>query len=473
MAQCHDAEAVGHCRRALGITALWACLGVVTACATVPDFDQDGGQAAGSKPHIVGAHGPLTASRSKALLERMSTEPGEAGMLERHLAIEQAVADGPLIAGNRVDILRDGPESFHAIFAAIAGAKDHVDLEYFTLEDVESDGLRLGDLLTAKRRAGVAVNVIYDSYGSSSTPASFFERLKQAGINVVEFNPINPLDATNSYALNDRDHRKILVVDGTTAIIGGVNLSTTYQSKSPGKSVAPEGKSSEHWRDTDLRIEGPAVARLQTLFFDHWATQKGPPFMSADYFPRVAAKGREVVRILGSTPDNSVPQYYVTLLSAIRNAEKSITISAAYFVPTHQEMEDLIDAARRGVDVRLLLPDQSDSARAIAVAHSRYSDLLEAGVKIYETHGLILHTKTVVVDGVWSAIGSSNFDQRSVLFNDEVDAVVLGSGTAQAMETMFADDLAKARQIDLAAWDKRPLSQRIGEFFSRIWQTLL
>jgi cardiolipin synthase len=462
-------------RPAIGVTAICASVGVLTACTSVPEFDQGGDQpsGAGSRPQIIGAYGPLTARQSKALLERMSTEPGDAGVLKRHLAIEQAVAEDPLIAGNHTRILRDGPEAFHAIFAAIQDAKDHVNLEYFILEDVESDGLHLGDLLVAKRQAGVAVNLIYDSYGSSSTPASFFDRLKQAGVTVVEYNPINPLDAKVSYSLNDRDHRKILVVDGATAIIGGVNLSTTYQSNPLGKSGAPKGESTEHWRDTDLQLDGPVVAQLQTLFLDHWTKQDGPPLAVAKYFPAVPAKGTEVVRILGSTPDRAIPRYYVTVLSAIRNAEKSISVSAAYFVPTHQEMEDLTDAARRGIDVTLLLPDQSDSARAIAVAHSHYSDLLAAGVKIYETHDLVLHSKSVVVDGVWSVIGSSNFDQRSVLFNDEVDAVVLGSETAQAMETMFGGDVAGARQIDIATWDERPLSQRMREFFSRIWQTLL
>ena len=208
-------------------------------------------------------------------------------------------------------------------------------------------------------------------------------------------------------------------------------------------------------------------------FLNHWAKQKGPPLTIANDFPTIPPKGTEVVRILGSTPAHAIPRYYVTLLSAIRNAEKSISASAAYFVPTHQEMEDLIDAARRGVDVRLLLPDQSDSERAIAVAHSRYSDLLEAGVKIYETHDLVLHSKTVVVDGVWSVIGSSNFDQRSVLFNDEVDAVVLGSATAQAMEKMFDSDVAGARQIDATQWEQRSLGQKIREMMSRVWQEML
>jgi cardiolipin synthase len=215
------------------------------------------------------------------------------------------------------------------------------------------------------------------------------------------------------------------------------------------------------------------VAELQKLFLDHWTQQNGPLLANARFFPKVAAKGAEVVRIVGSTPDKSIPRYYVTLLSAIRNAEKSVWLSAAYFVPTHQEKEDLSAAARRGVDVRILLPDKSDSPRAIAAAHSSYSDLLESGVKIYESHDVVLHSKTVVIDGVWTAIGSSNFDQRSIVFNDEVDAIVLGSATAQAMREMFEDDMRDARRIDLAAWDDRPFWQKVGELFSRIWENML
>ena len=459
-----------------GIFAIF-CVGLstLTDCASVPHIDPNMGQmsAVASKPQIIGARGPLTAQQSKALLERISTEPGDAGILQRHLAIEEAVAESPLIAGNRTRVLRDGAASFGAMFKAIQGATAHINLEYFIFEDVESEGVSLGDLLIAKRQAGVAVNVIYDSYGSSSTPTAFFDRLKEAGINLVAFNPVNPLESKVTYSLNDRDHRKILVVDGTTAIVGGVNLSTSYQSNSFGKSGPPKGGAMDPWRDTDLLIEGPAVAQLQALFLDHWNKQKGPPLGYTNMFPVIGAKGTAVARVLGSTPDKEVPRYYVTLLSAIRNAEKSIMLSAAYFVPTEQEMEDLIGAARRGLDVRLLLPDKSDSGLSIAVAHSHYSDLLQAGVKIYETHNLVLHSKTVVIDGVWSAIGSSNFDHRSVIFNDEVDVVVLGSETANELEAMFADDQHAATAIDLKAWKNRALSQRMKEIFAVAWQNLL
>ena len=446
----------------------------MAGCGSVPQIAPTTGPTLGApKPQIIGTRGPLTAQQSKAILLRLSTEPGDAGVLQRHIAIEQELADSPLIGGNRTKLLRDGPETFRAMFSMIQAASNHINLEYFIFEDIESGGIMLGDLLVAKRQAGVAVNVIYDSYGSSSTPTAFFDRFKLAGVNLVSYNPVNPLDAKVSYSLNDRDHRKILIVDGGSAIIGGVNLSSTYQSNPFGKSGAPKGAAGDHWRDTDLQIEGPAVAQLQTLFLDHWIKQKGPVLDTAIMFPTVPTKGTAVARVLGSTPDEVVPQYYVAVLSAIRNAEKSIMISAAYFVPTDQEMEDLTSAARRGVDVRLLLPDRSDSDLSTAVAHSHYRELLKAGVKIYETHNLVLHSKTVVVDGVWSVIGSSNFDHRSILFNDEVDVVVLGSETAQELQSMFQDDQAKATAIEIKAWRERPLLGRLREFYSIAWEHLL
>ena len=446
---------------------------VLGACASVPNVDETvDTSGAVVKPQIMGARGPLTERQSKALFAKMGGEAQDT--LQRHLVIEQAVSENPLIAGNRTHVLRNGEETFRAMFLAMMSAKHHINLEYFTFEDVESDGQKLGDLLLAKRKAGVAINVIYDSYGSSGTPAAFFDRLRAGDIKLVQFNPINPFDGSGKgFSFNDRDHRKILVVDGRIAIVGGVNLSTSYQGSLPGKSSAPEETPHAQWRDTDLVVEGPAVSQLQKLFLDHWTKQSGPTLSEAGYYPTVPSQGKEVVRIIGSTPDNLIPRYYVTVLSAIRNAETKIWISAAYFVPTHQEEEDLLDAARRGIDVRLFVPDDSDSQMAIAVQHSRYSELLDAGVKIYESHDQVLHTKTIVVDGVWSIIGSSNFDHRSVLFNDEVDAVVVGSNTAFELERMFEEDIAKAHPIDLREWHDRDISQKMTDFLARLWESLL
>ncbi|MEA2781821.1 MAG: cardiolipin synthase [Rhodospirillaceae bacterium] len=451
-----------------------ALLATLSACASVPKVDGiiDKASSSTTGENLVGARGPLSEAQSQAILVRLQKQAKDTDLLERHLAVEQAVSATPLVTGNQTAILRDGAETFRAMYRAMRGARHHINLEYYILEDIEQDHERLSDLLTAKQQAGVAVNIIYDSYGSMGTPKAFFDRLRKAGIALLEFNPINPLDARDSYSLNERDHRKILIVDGTTAIVGGVNLSSTYEHPL-GSLVGSDGSSSDYWRDTDLRIQGPAVAELQKLFLQHWAKQKGPPLNQASFFPTVPASGKQVVHIIGSEHDDTIPRYYATLLSAIRNAQKNIWVTTGYFVPTRDEVEDLIRAARRGVDVRLLLPGKSDSPLALAVGHSRYENLLEAGVKIYETQHEVLHSKTAVIDGVWSVVGSSNFDHRSTLFNDEVDAVVLGVESAMQMEAMFLDDLRNAKAIDLKTWVNRPLGEKIDETYSRLWQTLL
>lgn len=461
-------------RRLAAPAALCVGLAGLAACTTVPTVAPVVGQTASAqKPEIIGRRGPLTSAQIKAKLAQLSDTPDEDALLRRHLSIEQAVAENPLVAGETTHLLKDGVVTFRAMFAAIRGAKQTVNLEYFIFEDVESDGVHLGDLLLAKRQEGVAVNVIYDSFGSSDTPKAFFDRLRQGGVNVVEFNPLNPLKTKVGYSPNDRDHRKILVVDGATAIVGGVNLSTTYQPNPTGKSGSIPGEPAAHWRDTDLEIVGPAVAQLQTLFQTHWRQQHGPEIDESAWFPKLAPAGGAVVRILGSAPHDDDTRYYVTVISALRSSRKSITASAAYFVPTREEMQALTEAARRGVDVRLLLPDRSDSPNSIALGHAHYEDLLEAGVKIFETHDLVLHSKTVVVDGVWSAVGSSNFDHRSIISNDEVDAVVLGAETARELEAMAEDDRAAAHLIDRHAWARRPLKDRVRETYARVWERWL
>ena len=463
--------------RRFGATSLLLAvgLGALGGCASVPNVEPVINQSANAgEPQLVGARGPLSVEQSKAALDKLRAQAPDSDILQRHLAIENAVAESPLVTGNRTRILRDGAATFSAMFAAIKSARDHINLEYYIVEDVESDGEHLGDLLIAKRAAGIQVNVIYDSYGSNATPAAFFERLKAGGVSVVDFNPINPLQANAAVGSpNDRDHRKIMVVDGATAIVGGVNLSATYEAHPLAKSGAVAGKPTEFWRDTDLQIEGPVVAQLQKLFLEHWSAQKGPALDEAKFFPKVPSKGNEIIRVLGSTPKDGVPRYYVTVLSAIRNAEQRIQMATAYFVPTQKEIDDLVADAKRGVDIRLLLPGESDSDLALTVGRSYYRQLLEAGVKIFETRNEVLHSKVAVIDGVWTIIGSSNFDRRSVLFNDEVDAVVLGANTGQQIEAMFEDDFKDATPIELATWVDRPLSVKIKEMIFATWQNEL
>lgn len=447
----------------------------LAGCATVPSVDGALDSDQRGAPLIVGSRGPLSAAQTQAILARLGQQSNSSDILARHLAIEEAVASAPLIAGNRTTILQDGPNTFRAMFKAIRAAKSYVYLEYYIFENIESDGQYLADLLIAKHREGVAIDVIYDSYGSIDTPTEFLDQLRAAGIVLLEFHPLNPLKAHNGYSINDRDHRKILVVDGTTAIVGGVNLLTAYQPHPHARLVASDGDNPDTWHDTDLEIDGPAAVQLEQIFLDHWAAEKGP-FLAGE--PAVATqtpgRGNELIRIIGSDHDDTVPRYYATLLSAIRSAEKTIWITTAYFVPTEDELHDLEDAARRGVDVRLMLPGKSDSTMALTMGRADYGDLLEAGVKIFEMQDGMLHSKSAVIDGVWSTIGSSNFDHRSILFNDEVDAVVLGRETAQQLEAVFEKNEAeRARPINLADWEDRPLSQKLRELYTRVVINLL
>lgn len=453
-------------RRFFPAALLLLCAGV-TGCASVPDGSRIIDQKTTTAPPaiVTTARGPMTSGRSAEILTGM----GITGALQKHLALEQEVAEIPLTAGNSTRVLVDGEDTFKAMFQAISGAKRSINLEYFIFEDVKSANVRLGDLLIKKRRQGVAVNVIYDSFGSATTPPEFFERLKKARIKVVEFNPLNPLQAHKLYSPVDRDHRKILVVDGVTAITGGVNLSETYQSTGSGKSERSADAANTYWHDTDIEIRGPAVAQLQTLFFDHWAKQKGPPLGKKNYFLVHPPGGTELIRVIGSTASKTIPHYYVTLLSAMRAAQQRIWLTAAYFVPTDEQMDALVRAAQRGVDVRILVPDKSDSNMSTLMQHSHYHRLLEAGAMIFETHDVVLHSKTVIVDGLWTVIGSSNFDHRSVVFNDEVDVVIVGSKTGGELERLFEADCAKATQVTRKKWSHRAPFKRLKETIAPLW----
>jgi cardiolipin synthase len=460
------------------LVAGWPLLAAtLSGCAHVPSVPEPLAIETGAQIQVRGAGGALSPRATAAVLSRLTAQAPDSSALQRHLAIEQTVSGSPLYTGNRVTVLRDGPETFAATFAAIHAAQHYLYLEYYIFEDVSFNGEQLSDLLIARQQQGVQIDVIYDGIGSLSTPGALFDRLRSAGIRVRQFNPIG----TSPFSINDRDHRKILIADGQSGIIGGVNLSVDYESGSGSGSapdaqrapLTPAAPAHEPWHDVDLRIDGPAVRELKQLFEQHWIGQGGSAAELIASVEALTARGDEVVRVIGSQGGQLTPRYYATLISAIRSAATHIWVTAAYFVPTHQEYRALSRAARRGVDVRLLLPSHSDSGPALAAQHSHYVELLKAGVKIYERGDGILHSKTVVVDGVWSIVGSSNFDHRSVLFNDEVDAVVISTATGAQLEHYFQQDLEHASGIDLASWEQRPMGQKLREHFWRMWEQLL
>jgi cardiolipin synthase len=449
------------------------------ACAHVPIVSERQllQEAAGTQSiRIYGTRGPLSARQANRVLARVAAQAPNADALDRHLAVEQIVAEGPLYAGNSVRVLQDGAATFPAMFSAIAGAKQFLDIEYYIFQDVQSGGRDLGDLLVQQSHAGVHVRIIYDAVGSLGTPASFYDKLRAGGVQLLQYNPINPLKARTHYSPNDRDHRKILVADDEIGIVGGVNLSTDYESAPsfrPG--VAPKATpTGAHpvWHDTDLEIRGPVVPELSALFREHWHEQKGPPLAPVSPPPKLAM-GRQIVRVIGSSPSKLATRYYTTVLTAIRTAQTSVWMTAAYFVPTYQELRALKRAAQRGIDVRIILPSQSDEPEVLAVQRSYYAGMLRAGIKIYERRTGIMHSKTMVVDDVWSLVGSSNFDQRSVIFNDEVDVVVVGNEAADQLRKGMEVDMQHAQRVDWQFVRRQGAMQHLKAWFWRLWQRLL
>ncbi|HSC07590.1 MAG TPA: phospholipase D-like domain-containing protein [Steroidobacteraceae bacterium] len=422
-----------------------------------------------------GAHGPVSTARGDAILVRLEGRGGDSEVLEKHLAYEQAVnADSPLVLGNKLTLLQNGPATYQAMFVAMREAQDHINLETFIFDD-DAIGNQFSDLLLERQAAGVQVNVIHDSVGGINTPRAFYDRLRDGGIQVLEFNPLNPLTGNKKeWLVNNRDHRKQLVIDGHTAFTGGINISDTYSSapasKRSGKKGEPGGNPSDGWRDTHIQIQGPVVAEFQKLFMDTWARQKGEPLAARNYFPELQAQGNEIVRAIGSTPDDPQSLIYLTLLSAISHAELTVHLTIAYFAPDPQLLKALTDAARRGVDVKLVLPSYSDSWAIFHLGRSYYTDLLRSGVQIYQLRGAVMHAKTVCIDGVWSTIGSTNLDWRSFLHNDEINAVILGRGFAAQMEAMFAADLTESEAITLDQWQRRSLMLRLKERAARLGQ---
>jgi len=451
------------------VTYAWILLlAILGGCASLPTIVPDMARRPHQPIQLAGASGPLSAEQSKKILQRLGNGGQPTNIFDRHLALEEAIVGSPLVVGNKVTLLEDGPETFEAMFAAIGAAKDHINMETYILDDDEV-GRRFSDALIEKQTQGVQVNLIYDSVGTLRTPREFFKRLSDGGINLLEYNPVNPLKLKKGWDVNQRDHRKLLVVDGEVAFLGGINISSVYSSGSFGKRSSNQHRSELPWRDTHFQVEGPVVAELQKLFMDTWAKQRGVPLAPRNYFPALTAEGKEVVRAIGSSPDKGYSLIHATLISAIGSAETTVHLTNAYFVPDPQLIAALKDAARRGVDVKIILPSHTDSGLVFHAGRSYYDDLLSKGVKIYERRAALLHAKTAVIDGVWSTIGSTNLDWRSFLHNDEINAVVLGPDFGAQMEAMFEQDLAESDAIMLEQWRRRSLGQRIKETAARLW----
>ncbi|HMK56699.1 MAG TPA: cardiolipin synthase [Dissulfurispiraceae bacterium] len=440
-----------------------ACVCLCDGCATLPEVSKVIDETPSNETlQIASAKRLLSPKQSEDIIRRLKAEAGLTDVLKRQIDVLESASGVTLKSGNRVTLLIDGPATYSAMFEAIKSAKNNINLETFIFSD-DDEGKRLADLLLEKQASGVQVNMIYDSVGSLHTSPSFFERMRKGGIHVVEYNPVNLLRVSRTI---HRDHRKVLIIDGSLVITGGVNISGVYVSSE----LSGRERNQLEWRDTDIKIEGPAVANYQAIFLETWKQQKGPELPHSGYFPPLKNEGKDLVLVIANTPGKENRLTFISYVSAIIFANNSVHLTNAYFVPDEQTISALKGAAKRGVDVKIILPRISTSSLALYAGHYYYSDLLESGVKLYERQNATLHAKTGVIDGVWSTVGSSNMDFWSFLMNDEINAVILSTEFASEMEKMFDKDISNSDQVKLEKWKQRPLYPRIRELIAHMFR---
>ncbi len=432
--------------------------GLVGCVATAPQKNSN------ATPQVSGGTGVVNTAQAERVMDKISDQTEDPAAFGELFSIIGSLSTTPLFKDNRTDLLVDGPATYKAMFDAIDGAKHFIHLETYIFADDEV-GRKLAAKLIERQGNGVKVRIIYDSIGSIASSAKFFESMRETGIELIEFHKINPIDGGNPLNANVRDHRKLLVVDGEVAFTGGINFSSTYSSSS-GKEPTYD-RLKEGWRDTHIAVRGPAVAGFEEIFEANWLSQGGAAEDFPLTLPEPTHAGQDVIAVLHSDGgDGKESSIYHAYLETMDVAQKKIWITQAYFAPDKSFMEKLVQAAERGVDVRVVVPGFSDSNAVLNASRSRYGYLLKHGVKVYESTLSVLHAKTAVIDGIWSTVGSSNLDSRSFLHNDELNAIIFGRSFAAQMEAQFLVDLESCQAVSLEEWKNRPLTDRIKEFFS-------
>lgn len=418
---------------------------------------------------VLTPQGALTESAGEAVLARATDSSVSDREVTDLLDAIRQEARAPITTGNAVRALIDGPQTLDAIGTAIEAAQHHIHLETYIFADDEV-GREIAAQLVARRMAGVEVRILYDAIGSVSTPGQFFDDLRAMGIEVLEFRPINAENTLLPWKLNNRDHRKIIVVDGAIGFTGGINVSAAYSQSSTSK-PGPDAGMDAGWRDTHVRIEGPAVQQLQSLFLSTWIQAGGQlDEKSAQYHPVAGRRGSEAVAIVASDgADDSEAAIYAVYLASIRHASRRIWLTQAYFAPNPQLRTALTEAVERGVDVRIVVPGFTDSGLIFHAARSSYDELLRGGVRLFEQRDALVHAKTAVIDGIASTVGSANLDMRSFIHNNEANAVIVSRDFGMVMEQVFERDLRASREITLASWRQRGLLPRLKEAGSRLF----
>jgi cardiolipin synthase len=367
---------------------------------------------------------------------------------------EMGVLLGPaILPGNTIIDLENGDEIFPAMLQAIASAKKTVTFETYIYWDGEI-GRKFADALSERARAGVDVNVTIDWAGSISMDTKLLEQMKDAGVAVQRY---RPLHWYNLSRMNNRTHRKLLVVDGTTGFTGGVGIGDEWQ----GHAQDPD-----HWRDLHFRIEGPVVAQIQSAFNDNWIKTSGEVLNGADYFPALAPVGSMDAHMFVSSPAGGSESMHLMYLMSIAAAEHSIDLAAAYFIPDELISKALVAARHRGVRIRVLMPGKNtDSDAARVASKASWGPLLLAGVEMYEYEPTMFHNKMLIVDHEMVSVGSTNFDLRSFQLNDEASLNIYNHAFAERMTAVFEQDLNPTRRYTYDQWKKRPWKEKFTEKF--------
>jgi cardiolipin synthase len=372
-----------------------------------------------------------------------------------------ALTGSPMSEGNLVTILKNGVEIFPAMLSAIRDAKRTINLEFYIYWDGEI-GRKFAEALAEKARAGVAVKVVLDAVGSAQMSRSLINFMARNGIDLEWYHPLRWYTLST---LNHRTHRKLLIVDGRIGFSGGVGIADDWL----GDADAPN-----HWRDTVARVEGPVVTQMQSAFMDNWVKSRGELLTGLDYFPPLAPCGPHITQVLKSSPSEGSSTVKLLYIISIVSAVKSIYISNAYFLPDADTIRALEGAARRGVDVRVIVPGEFTDVPIVRQASRwHYERLLGRGIRIFEYQPTMMHAKTMVVDGAWTTIGSSNFDDRRFRLNDEVNINVYNDDVAAQMEAMFHADLARCEEVKLRKWFRRGLLDRTKEKLASIFRPQL
>jgi cardiolipin synthase len=365
-----------------------------------------------------------------------------------------AYSGSAAVSGNRVEILLNGDGIFPAKLRAIRSARKNINYAQYVFDEGQPS-VDIANALAERCRAGITVNLLLDGVGTLTMPGEYRKLLQEAGCRLETFRPLNPLAFDR---FNYRNHRRILVVDGRVGITGGSGTSGKW---------GGNGQTPDHWRDTDVWVEGPVVEQVQGAFAENWLEATGVAIGGSDYFPRpLESKGTVAAQAVRSSPSGGSAAMYVVFLLAMTSAQRSIYITNPYFLPDNKMIDTLVASARRGVRVVVLLPGAIDHNLVRQASRSELGRLLEAGVEIYEYRAAMLHAKTMVVDGRWATVGSTNLDRRSFDLNDELNLVMYNETVAQRLERVFLDDLTRSRQMTYEQWRSRSVVSRFLEFLS-------